>query len=72
MQHIPALRVALKDRPKVFQYIICFLVCFSLMSTVFNAVLLIQKQIYKEQSLRYFYGSQHPKDSQLSVGNYIK
>jgi len=54
MQRIPAFRVALKDRPKIFQYIVFILVTFSVLNTIFNAVVLIQKEIEVSQRTNNF------------------
>ena len=60
MQRIPAFRVALKDRPKAFQYIVFFLVTFSLLNMVLNAVVLIQKEIKIDRHTNSYYSSQNP------------
>ena len=72
MQQIPALRVALKDRPKAFQYIICFLVSFSLLNLLFNAVSLIRDEVKLNQRIDQYYGKQDQSPANFSYSSMIR
>ena len=72
MQHIPALRVALKDRPKTFQYIICFLVSFSLLNLLFNAVSIIRDETKLNQRIDQYYGKQYQPPAGFSYSSIIR
>jgi len=69
MQRIPALRVALKDRPKSFQYIIFFLVSFSLVNLLLNAVSVIHEEAKMNQRIDQYYSQEEQTPSRISYRN---
>jgi hypothetical protein len=69
MRRIPAFRVALKDRPKAFQYIVFFLVTFSLLHTILNAFFLIQKDVITSHRTNSNDNSKSQKPTEILYSN---